>query len=76
MRRNGFFFMFFYGGVINMDRMTIIFYFEQVNDSCERLILLAKRLGHFNFSKSTWKKFYIAIFAIMRRNGFFFDVKN
>ena len=46
--------------------------FAKVSKVSHSNILVANRSGHFNFSKSPLKKFYIVILALSVRNGFFF----
>ena len=71
MSRNGVFFMLFYGRVVNMTSMSIIFYFEQVNECWQLPTLVAKGFRHLNFPKSTLKIFYKAYLGSMSRNGVF-----
>ena len=71
MSRIGVFFMLFYGRVVNMTSMSIIFYFEQVNECWQLPTLVAKGFRHLNFPKSTLKNFYNALLRSMSRNGFF-----
>ena len=63
--------MLFYGRVVNMTSMSIIFYFEQVNECWQLPTLVAKGFRHLNFLKSTLKNFYNALLGSMSRNGFF-----
>ena len=71
MSRNGFFFMLFYGRVVNMTSMSIIFYFEQVNECWQLPTLVAKGFRHLNSPKSTLKNFYNALLGSMSTNVFF-----
>ena len=66
-----FFFMLFYGSVLNMTSMSIIFYFEQVNECWQLPTLVAKGFRHLNSPKSTLKNFYNALLGSMSRNVFF-----
>ena len=71
MSRNVFFFMLFYGRVVNMTSMSIIFYFEQVNECWQLPTLVAKGFRHLNLPKSTMKNFYNAHLGSMSTNVFF-----
>ena len=66
-----FFFMLFYGRVVNMTSMSIIFYFEQVNECWQLPTLVAKGFRHLNSPKSTLKNFYNALLGSMSTNGVF-----
>ena len=63
--------MLFYGRVVNMTSMSIIFYFEQVNECWQPPIPLVKGFRHLNFPKSTLKNFYNAFLGSMSTNGVF-----
>ena len=63
--------MLIYGRVVNMTSMSIIFYFEQVNECWQLPTLVAKGFRHLNSPKSTLKNFYNALLGSMSRNGVF-----
>ena len=74
--REMFFFMLIYGRVANMTPMSIIFYFEQVNECWQLPTLVAKGFWHLNFAKSTLKNFYNAFFGVNVEKCFFFECMN